>query len=177
VADGIAVNSPGEVTFAYIQRYVDGIETVTEDQIRAAIVKMLETGKTVTEGAAAAALAAVTEHRFPFVEGRNVVVVLSGANIDVSLLARIIDRSLVENHRLVRFRTQVTDRPGALVDLLTVIAGCGGNVVRIQHDRVFKQAGFWEAEILVTLETRNEGHIEEIHDTLRKRGYPAERLD
>lgn len=177
VADGIAVKSPGEVTFEYIQRYVDGVETVTEDQIRAAIVKMLETGKTVTEGAAAATLAALTEHRFPFVEGRNVVAVLSGANIDISLLARIIDRSLVENHRLVRFRTQVTDRPGALVDLLTVIAGCGGNVVRIQHDRVFKQAGFWEAEILVTLETRNEEHIEEIHDTLRKRGYPAERLD
>jgi threonine dehydratase len=177
VADGIAVKCPGELTFDYVMRYVDDVETVTEDQIRSAIVKMLETGKTVTEGAAAAALAAMIERRFPYVEGRNAVIILSGANIDVSLLARIIDRSLVESRRLVRFRTEVTDRPGALADLLRVIASCGGNVVRIQHDRVFKHAGFWEAEVEVTLETRNEDHIEEIHRSLRKRGYDAARLD
>ncbi|HEX2642782.1 MAG TPA: threonine ammonia-lyase [Thermoanaerobaculia bacterium] len=177
VADGIAVKSPGELTFDYVMRYVDDVETVTEDQIRSAIVKMLEVGKTVTEGAAAAALAAMIERRFPYVEGRNAVIILSGANIDVSLLARIIDRSLVESRRLVRFRTEVTDRPGALADLLRVIASCGGNVVRIQHDRVFKHAGFWEAEVEVTLETRNEDHIEEIHRTLRKRGYDIARLD
>jgi threonine dehydratase len=177
VADGIAVKRPGELTFEHVRRYVDDVETVTEDQIRAAIVKMIETGKVVTEGAAAAVLAAMVERRFPFTEGRNVVMVLSGANIDTHLLSRIIDRSLVENHRLVRFKTHVTDRPGALADLLKIIAGAGGNVVRIQHDRVFKHAGFWEAEVEVTLETRNEDHIEELHRTLRQQGYEAERLD
>ncbi|HKV13237.1 MAG TPA: threonine ammonia-lyase, partial [Thermoanaerobaculia bacterium] len=154
VADGIAVKQPGDLTFEHVLRYVDAVETVTEDQIRTAIIRMLEVGKTVTEGAAAAALAAVMERRFPDLEGKNVVMVLSGANIDIAILARIIDRSLVESYRLVRFRTHVSDRPGALAELLQGIARCGGNVVRVQHDRVFKHAGFWEAQVDVTLETR-----------------------
>lgn len=177
VADGIAVKQPGDLTFEHVLRSVDAVETVTEDQIRSAIIRMLEVGKTVTEGAAAAALAAVTERRFPDLEGKNVVMVLSGANIDIALLARIIDRSLVESHRLVRFRTNVTDRPGALAELLQQIALCGGNVVRIQHDRVFKHAGFWEAQVDVTLETRNEEHIEELERGLSEAGYHVERLD
>jgi threonine dehydratase len=177
VADGIAVKRPGELTFEHVLRSVDAVETVTEDQIRAAIIRMLEVGKTVTEGAAAAALAAVKERRFPDLDGKNVVMILSGANIDIALLARIIDRSLVESHRLVRFRTNVTDRPGALAELLQKIACCGGNVVRIQHDRVFKHAGFWEAQVDVTLETRNEEHIEELEQALSGAGYQVERLD
>lgn len=177
VADGIAVKQPGDLTFEHVLRYVDAVETVTEDQIRSAIIRMLEVGKTVTEGAAAAALAAVKERRFPDLDGKNVVMVLSGANIDIALLARIIDRSLVESHRLVRFRTNVTDRPGALAELLQQIAHCGGNVVRIQHDRVFKHAGFWEAQVDVTLETRNEEHIEELEQALSGAGYQVERLD
>lgn len=177
VADGIAVKRPGDLTFEHVLRYVDDVETVTEDQIRSAIIRMLEVGKTVTEGAAAAALAAVMERRFPGLEGKNVVMLLSGANIDIALLARIIDRSLVESHRLVRFRTNVTDRPGALAELLQTIAQGGGNVVRIQHDRVFKHAGFWEAQVDVTLETRNEEHIQELVELLSGAGHPVERLD
>lgn len=177
VAEGISVKQPGDLTFEHVLRYVDDVETVTEDQIRAAIIRMLEVGKTVTEGAAAAVLAAVQERRFSDLDGRNVVMVLSGANIDLALLARIIDRSLVEHHRLVRFRTNVTDRPGALAELLQGIARCGGNVVRIQHDRVFKHAGFWEAQVDVTLETRNEEHIEELEQALTGEGYQVERLD
>jgi threonine dehydratase len=177
VADGIAVKQPGDLTFEHVLRYVDDVETVTEHQIRAAMIRMLEVGKTVTEGAAAAVLAAVKERRFPDLDGKNVVMVLSGANIDLALLARIIDQSLVEAHRLVRLRTNVTDRPGALAGLLQAIAQCGGNVVRIQHDRVFKHAGFWEAQVDVTLETRNEEHIEELEQTLTGQGYQVERLD
>lgn len=177
VAEGISVKRPGAITFEHVRRYVDDIETVSEDEIRAAIVRLLETGKTLTEGAAAVTLAAMASHRFPYTEGRNVVLVLSGGNIDIHLLSRIIDRSLVENHRLVRFRTHVHDRPGALSDLLRIIAQGGGNVVRIQHDRVFKHAGFWEAEVEITLETRNAGHIEELHQILRRDGYDVQRLD
>lgn len=177
VADGIAVKQPGDLTFEHVLRYVDDVETVTEDQIRAAMIRMLEVGKTVTEGAAAAVLAAVQERRFPGLDGKNVVMVLSGANVDLALLARIIDQSLVESHRLVRLRTNVTDRPGALAGLLQAIAQCGGNVVRIQHDRVFKHAGFWEAQVDVTLETRNEEHIDELERALTGEGYQVERLD
>lgn len=177
VADGIAVKRPGELPFAHIQRYVDGIETVGEEQIRAAVVDLLEMGKTVAEGAAAAVLAALRAERFPGLRGGSAVLILSGANIDVHLLSRIIERSLVEHHRLARFRTHVTDRPGALADLLRGIAEAGGNVVRIQHDRVFKHAGFWEAEVQVTLETRNEEHVEELQRTLARQGFDVERLD
>jgi threonine dehydratase len=177
VADGIAVKRPGERTFEHIRRYVDGIVTVTEDEIRAAMVRLIETGKTVTEGAAATTLAAMAGHRIPNTAGRHVVMVLSGANVDIALLARIIDRSLVESRRLVRLRTHVPDRPGALAELLQIIGQGGGNVVRVQHDRVFMHAGFWEAQVDVTLESRNAAHIEELRRDLLARGYQVTLLE
>jgi threonine dehydratase len=176
VADGIAVKRPGERTFQYVRRYVDGIVTVTEDEIRAAMVRLLEAGKVLAEGAAAAALAAVARQRIPDEAGRHLVMVLSGANVDVALLSRIIDRFLVESRRLVRFRTHVPDRPGALAEMLRILGGRGGNVVRIQHDRVFMHAGFWDAQIDVTLETRDARHIDELRDALREAGYEVELL-
>jgi len=177
VAEGIAVQRPGELTFEYVRRYVDGVAMVSEEELRAAIIRLLETGKTVAEGAAAATFAAVACDRIPDVAGRHVLMLLSGGNIDISLLARIIDRSLVESRRLVRFCTHVPDRPGGLAELLQVIARYSGNVVRILHDRVFKHGGFWEAEIEVTLETRNEDHIDELHRGLTAGGYEVVRLD
>jgi threonine dehydratase len=177
VADGIAVKRPGERTFEHIRRFVDGIVTVAEDDIRTAIIRLLETGKTVAEGAAATTLAAMTRHLIPDTAGRRVAMVLSGANIDIALLSRIIDRHLVESRRLVRFRTHVPDRPGALAELLQILGGGGGNVVRIQHDRVFMHAGFWEAQVDVTLETRNSGHIEELRRDLAAAGYQVELLE
>ncbi len=176
VADGIAVKRPGELTLQHIRRYVDDLVTVSEEQIRAAIVRLLETGKTLAEGAAAAGFAAVAARRLPELHGRKVVLLLSGGNIDVQLLSRIIDLSLVKTHRLARFRTAVSDRPGSLANLLKVIADGGGNVIRIQHDRVFKHTGFWEAEVEVTLESRNQEHVAALHKTLRENGYQAEVL-
>jgi threonine dehydratase len=176
VADGIAVKRPGELTLQHIRRYVDDLVTVSEEEIRAAIVRLLETGKTLAEGAAAVGFAALTARRLPELLGRRVVVVLSGGNIDIQLLSRILDLSLVKNHRLARFRTAVSDRPGSLANLLKVIADGGGNVIRIQHDRVFKHTGFWEAEVEVTLESRNQEHVEALHKTLREHGYQAEVL-
>jgi threonine dehydratase len=177
LADGIAVKRPGERTFEHIQRYVDGICTVSEDEIRNAIIRLLETGKTSTEGAAAATLAALTRHRIPAAAGRHVVMILSGANIDIAMLSRIIDRFMVESHRLVRFRTHVPDRPGGLAEMLQVISGHGGNVKAIQHDRVFMHAGFWEAQVDAIIETRNADHIEELRRALRQHGYAVERLE
>ncbi len=176
VADGIAVKRPSALTFEVLRRLLDDLVTVSEEDIRAAVVRLLETGKTLAEGAAAAAFAAVAAGCIPAVAGRKVAIVLSGGNIDVQLLTRIVDLSLVKTHRLTRFRTAVSDRPGSLADLLRVIADGGGNVVRIQHDRVFKHTGFWEAEVELTLETRGHEHVEELHRLLRERGHPAEIL-
>ncbi|MGH9363604.1 MAG: pyridoxal-phosphate dependent enzyme, partial [Thermoanaerobaculia bacterium] len=176
VADGIAVKRPGELTFAHIKRSVDDLVTVSEEQIRAAILRLLDGCKVLAEGAAAVGVAALAGGRLPELAGKRVAVVLSGGNIDVQLLSRIIELALVRSHRLVRFRTGVPDRPGALAELLRVIAAGGGNVLRIQHDRVFKHTGFWEAEIEITLETRNEEHVAALHRTLREHGYHAEIL-
>jgi len=177
LADGIAVKRPGQLTFEHIRHYVDGICTVSEDEIRGAIIRLLETGKTSTEGAAAATLAALTRHRIPAAAGRNVVMILSGANIDIAMLSRIIDRFMVESHRLVRFRTHVPDRPGGLAEMLQVISSNGGNVKAIQHDRVFMHAGFWEAQVDAIIETRNGDHIEALRRALRQHGYVVERLE
>jgi threonine dehydratase len=174
VADGIAVKRPGELTFEHIRHYVDDVVTVSEEEIRLAVIRLLETGKAVTEGAAAAAFAAVAGHEIPDLAGRHVVMILSGANIDLAFLARLMDRSLVESHRLVRFTTHVPDRPGGLSEMLEVISRHGGNVLRIQHDRVFLHTTFWEAQIDVTLETRNQEHIEELHQSLMAAGYEIE---
>jgi len=176
VADGIAVKKPGELTFAHIRRSVDDLVTVSEEQIRKAMFRLLEGCKTLAEGAAAVGVAALASGRLPELAGRRVAVVLSGGNIDVQLLSRIIDLSLVQSHRLVRFRTGVPDRPGSLAELLKVIAAAGGNVVRVQHDRVFKHTGFWEAEVEITLETRGPEHVTDLHRTLRERGFHAEVL-
>ncbi len=174
IADGIAVKRPGEHTFPHIQRYVDGIVTVSEDEIRTAIVRLLESGKILAEGAAAAVYAALAHRRIPDVTGRNVVMVLTGANIDIAILARLIDRTLVESRRLVRLRTHVPDVPGALAELLRIIGDEGGNVVRIQHDRVFMHSRFFEAKIDITLDTRNAEHIENIRRALKTLGYEVE---
>ncbi|MFL6196264.1 MAG: threonine ammonia-lyase [Thermoanaerobaculia bacterium] len=176
LADGIAVKKPGTRTFEHILKYVDGIVTATEDEIRASLIKLVEVGKSVVEGAAAIALAAVAGKHLPDLAGRNVAMVLSGANIDAALLARIIDRSLAESHRLVQIRTHVSDRPGALAELLQIIARHGGNVMGIQHDRVFMHAGLWEAQVDIILETRNSAHIGELRRAIVDNGYEVERL-
>lgn len=177
IADGITVKRPGELTFEHIRHYVDDIALVSEDEIRAAIISLLETGKTVTEGAAAVTLAALQGNRLPDLAGKTTVAILSGANIDLGILGRVIDRSLVENRRLMRFKTHVPDVPGALAAMLQTLADRGGNVLAIEHDRMFKQKGFWEAEVEVTLETRNREHIEELYETLNDCGYTIERLE
>jgi threonine dehydratase len=122
VADGITVKHPSALTFEVLRRLLDDLVTVSEDDIRAAVVHLLETGKILAEGAAAAAFAAVAAGRIPAVQGKRIAIVLSGGNIDVQLLSRIVDLSLVKTHRLTRFRTGVSDRPGSLADLLRSIA-------------------------------------------------------
>jgi threonine dehydratase len=171
IAEGIALKSPGKTTFPIIERLVDGIELVSEEEIEAAVVELLEVGKSLTEGAGAAGYCAVRQGRFPKLAGRRVVVVLGGANIDTNILGRIIERSLLKQHRLVRLRITIKDRPGGLSDLLDVVAEQGANVLHIHHDRVFTDTAFWQVEARLTLETRNREHIEELIAALRAAGY------
>ncbi|MGB5878903.1 MAG: threonine ammonia-lyase, partial [Thermoanaerobaculia bacterium] len=171
IAEGITLKRPGKNTFPIIQRLVDGIELVSEEEIEAAVVELLVVGKSLTEGAGAAGYCAVRQGRFPGLAGRRVVVVLCGANIDTNILGRIIERSLLKQHRLVRLRITIKDRPGGLSDLLDVVAEQGANVLHIHHDRVFTDTAFWQVEARLTLETRNREHIEELNAALRAAGY------
>ncbi len=171
IAEGITVKSPSERTFGIIRRRVDGVELVSEAEIEDAVYQLLENAKALTEGAGAAGFAALLHRRFPRLAGKTVAVVLCGANIDLNILARIIERSLVRQSRMVRLRIAMKDRPGALARLLGDIAAQEANVLRIHHNRTFTRTAFWEVEVDVTLETRDREHIEALLAGLRGAGH------
>lgn len=171
IADGISVRRIGENTFPLIERYVDDIVTVTEEEIATAVLLLLEREKTLAEGAAATPLAAVLGGRLGDLTGKNVVMVVSGGNIDVNLLSRIIERGQAIDGRLAHLEVRVQDRPGALAALTGLIARNGANVLRLDHRR--GTAGLWltEAEITLTLETRGREHVDALVRALRGAGY------
>jgi threonine dehydratase len=171
IADGIAVRRPGDYTFEMIRRYVDDIVTVDEEEIANAILLLLEREKTVTEGAGAVGLAALLNGKIPAARGRKVVLLLSGGNIDVNLVSRIIERGLVKDGRLVRLVVSMPDRPGMLARLTAEIAQQGANIVEIYHNRAFSKAGLGAVAVEVTLETRGRGHIEELMASLGQNGW------
>ncbi len=171
IAEGITVKTPAERTFEIIRRLVDGVELVSEAEIEDAVYQLLESGKALTEGAGAAGFAALLHQKLPQIAGKNVAVVLCGANIDLNILSRIIERSLVKQSRTVRLRITMKDRPGALARLLGDIAQQEANVLRIHHNRTFTRTAFWEVEVDVTLETRNREHIDGLLAALRAAGH------
>lgn len=171
IAEGITLKRPGRITFPIIRRRVDGIELVSEAEIEQAVYELLATGKTLTEGAGAAAYCALRERRFPRLEGRTVVVILCGANIDMNILGRIIERSLLRQHRLVRLGITIRDRPGGLAGLLDIVAEQEANVLQIHHNRVFTESAFWQVDVELVLETRNREHVEQLLEALRGAGY------
>lgn len=175
IADGIAVRRPGNITFEMVNRYVDQIITVDDEEISWAILMMLERSKLVVEGAGAVGLAALIHNRCSLA-GKRVAVVLSGGNIDVNVISMIIERGLVKAGRYLRLRTLVTDKPGSLQKLLSVLADSGANVISIVHDRIKPNVPIKQAEVDITLETRNARHIEEIVVLLQTRGYIVEIL-
>jgi len=171
IAEGIAVRRIGERTFPMIERYVDEIVTVSEDELANTILLLLEREKTVAEGAGAAAVAAVVQGKVADVAGRAVVMLLSGGNIDVNLLSRIIDRGLMKDGRLAEIRVRVKDRPGALATLTRLVAEGGANILHLAHRRGMVDAGLTEAEIALTLELRGHDHAEAIRELLRGEGF------
>jgi len=173
IADGIAVRQVGELTLALAQRHVDQIVTVSEEELANAILLLLEIEKTVVEGAGAAPLAALL-NRTLGLAGLNVVLVLSGGNIDVTVIARIIERGLVKDGRLVRLGVLLRDRPGALARLTALIAAERANIMNIEHDRAFSSGAIGETRVGLTLETSGRAQIDALKERLEAAGYRVE---
>lgn len=174
IADGIAVRRVGALPLEIFRRYVDEVVTVDEAEIANAILLLLEREKTLVEGAGAVGVAAIHNGHIA-VAGRKVGVVLSGGNIDVNMLARIIDKGLVKDGRMVKWRAVVPDYPGQLARILAAVAEKRGNVLEILHSRAFSEAKVGETAIDIVIETRGPDHIEEIERALAERGITVTR--
>jgi threonine dehydratase len=174
LADGVAVKQVGERTFPIIQRYVDDIVTVEEEEIATAVLRLLEREKTVVEGAGAVPLAALMTGKISVSEGETVVGILCGGNIDVNMISRIIERGLVGDGRLAHLLVKVKDRPGSLSSLTQLVAGMGANVLDIHHRRGFADISVGDVEIVLRLETRGREHVSEIIEALEERGLQVE---
>ncbi len=172
IADGIAVREVAPENLKVVNECVDEVVSVSSDEIANAIMLMLEIEKLVVEGAAATPLAALLNNRLPHLKGKTVVSVVSGGNIDVNLLSRIIDQGLSFDGRVARIQTVVQDRPGNLEQLLTTFRHQGANVLEVHHHRLSPTAPIGQVGVTVTVETRNRAHQEEIIQALQKNHYP-----
>jgi len=175
IADGIAVRRAGDVTLPLVTRYVDEIVTVDDEEIASAILTLLEREKTLAEGAGAAALAAILQSKTNL-RHRRTVVLVCGGNIDVTLLAKIIERGLVKDGRLLRIRVYLQDRPGALLNLTQILARERANIVETIHNRAYYGVSLGETVIDVTIETRGAAHITAISHAVREGGFRFERI-
>ena len=167
VADGIAVRSVGETTLPLVRKYVDEIVLVDEEEIANAVLFLLEREKTLAEGAGATGVAALLQHKLR-VEGKTVAIIVSGGNMDVTLLARIIEQGLVKDGRLVRLRISLPDHPGALHRLTEVIAANRVNIVETSYHRAFHGASLGYTVIDLTMETRGHEHSSALIADLEK---------
>jgi threonine dehydratase len=175
IADGIAVRRVGEHTLPLARQWVDQVVSVSEEEIANAILLLLEIEKTVVEGAGAVPLAALVNKKVALA-GKTVALVLSGGNIDVNLVSRIIERGLVKDGRLVRLAVMVRDRPGQLARLTALVAEMRANVLHILHDRAFSRARLGETEVELTLETSGREQIEAVKRHLTEAGYAVHEI-
>jgi threonine dehydratase len=176
IADGIAVRRAGDVTFPVVERYVDEIVTVDEDEIASAILTLLEREKTLAEGAGATALAALLQHRTSLPKGAKTAVLVCGGNIDVTLLSRIIERGLLQDGRIIRLRIHLLDKPGALKDLTELIARHRVNIVDTLYNRAYYGVNLGDTAIDITMETRGREQVEELLAALGAAGYRFTRV-
>ena len=170
IADGIAVKKPGELTYEICSKYVDEIVTVTDDEISAAILALMEQHKLVTEGAGAVAVAAAMFHKVDL-KGKKAVCVLSGGNIDVTILSRVIKRGLLMSGRSCQLMIELVDKPGQLKTVSGIIADLGGNVTSVHHERANEGSDVNGCYLRIILETRNYEHIQQIRKALTDYGF------
>lgn len=171
IADGIAVKQPGAHTFDYCRRYVDGVVTVTDDEIAAAILALLEKEKIVAEGAGAVPLAAVMAGKLPGLKGKKVCCLVSGGNIDVTIMNRVIMRGLIMSGRQCTLNIELLDKPGQLVEVSTIIAQCGANVTGVHHEHANAGSAVIGCFLRIDVETRNFEHIALIKRRLTEAGF------
>lgn len=170
IADGICVKEPGVNTFDMCNKYVDEVVTVTDDEVAAAILALIEQHKLVAEGAGAVAVAAVMFNKLP-VQGKKTVCLVSGGNIDVSTLNRVITRGLVKSGRTHTFKIDLPDKPGQLSGVCSIIAENGGNVISVSHERINGSGEITGCTIRIDIETRNHEHIEKLRQSLVDAGF------
>lgn len=170
IADGTAVKEPGANTFDYCEKYVDEIVTVTEDEISAAILELIEQQKLTAEGAGALSVAAVMFNKVP-VKGKNTVCIVSGGNIDVTILSRVISRGLLKTGRLCKFVIELMDKPGQLRDVSKIIADMGANVVSVNYEHAGKGSNINDCVLTIETETKNKNHIKEVEQALLDAGF------
>lgn len=169
-ADGIAVKTPGEHTFELIRKYVDDIVTVSEDEIAAAILALMENQKLVAEGAGATPVAAALFGKLP-IAGKKTVCLVSGGNIDVNILSRVITRGLVMSGRTANLMIALEDKPGQLLRVSDIVSSCGANIVSVHHDRGDTNMAITSCFLKLGLETRDAAQIEQIKERLREEGF------
>ena len=170
IADGIAVKEPGEHTFEYCKKYVDEIVTVNDDEISTAILALIEQHKLIGEGAGAVAVAAAMFNKVP-IKGKKAICLVSGGNIDVTILSRVIGRGLQKSGRSYTMTIELVDKPGQLQHVSEIIARTGANVVSVHHERVSHTADINGCYLRLEMETRNQEHIDQIQYTLTAAGY------
>ena len=175
IADGIAVRRSGEITTPLIAKYVDHMVTVEEEEIASAILLLLEREKLLAEGAGAAATAALLQHKTGL-KGEHTAALVSGGNIDVSLLSKIIERGLLKDGRLVRIRVYLADRPGSLAELTSVMAKQGANIVELAFNRSYHGVRMGDTSIDITLEARGAQQLSDLLAAISAAGYLHERI-
>lgn len=171
IADGIAVKTPGNLTYELVKNYVDEIFTVTDDEIALAILTLLEQQKLIAEGAGAVPVAAVLANKIPDIEGKNVCCLVSGGNIDVSILSRVIERGLKMSGRKANITIALSDKPGQLSDVSAIISETGGNVTSINYASTDLNMNIRDCFLRIDIETRNQEHIDLIKKSLKEKGY------
>ena len=174
IADGIAVKSPGDYCFKHIEKYVDDVFVINDDKIASTVFSLMERARLITEGAGATALAGVLHGIVP--RHKKVAVVLSGGNIDINQVSRIIDRGLIKSGRMVRLVMIVRDMPGLLCECLGLMASTGANIISISQDRLDRALPLGFVLVEVAVETRNRGHIDQVLHVLNSSGFDA-RID
>ncbi len=171
IADGIAVKTPGDNTFDLVKKYVDGIFTVTDDEIALAILTLLEQQKLIAEGAGAVPVAAVMNGKIPGIDGKKVCCLVSGGNIDVTILSRVIERGLKMGGRTADITIALSDKPGQLLGVSKIIAELGANVVSVNYDSTDLDMNITDCYLKIGVETRDYKHIIQIKTALRDAGF------
>ncbi|WP_085991296.1 threonine ammonia-lyase [Oceanobacillus senegalensis] len=173
MADGIAVKRPGQHTFHLVQKYVDGLVTVDEMEIARTMLLLLERNKLLVEGSGAVSLAALLYNKLP-IKNKKVVSIISGGNVDVSFISRIIQRGMVEAGRFMQFNTILKDKPGNLVKILQIVTKLRGNILDVSQSHIGDKVYPSYVQLTLSIETKNHEHIQEILDALKQRGYTIE---